>query len=193
MSGEGAANRMFIVTTKLSGKKLLCGAAAVAAILLGVRVATQFAGDVSALGTAVGSAVAASSDGKGSTRASSNEERVEYLSACGWDVDPDSCVVQDVVIPSDFNEVYQNYAEMQTQQGFHLEKYRGKRVKLTTYTVKNAPEGMELEANLLIFRNKVIAGDITSLGDGGTAYGLVGSGIGQQEESADNSGGEGEN
>ena len=95
-------------------------------------------------------------------------------------------MVQDVIIPSDFNEVYQNYAEMQTQQGFHLEKYRGKRVKLTTYTVNNAPDEMQLEANLLIFRNKVIAGDITSLSDGGTAYGLIGSGIGTQEGSAAN-------
>lgn len=177
---------MFIVTTKLSGKKLLCGAAVVAAIVLGVRVVTQFAGDVSALGSAVGSAVAASTSGTASTKVSSNDERVEYLSACGWDVDPDSCVVQDVVIPSDFNEVYENYVEMQTQQGFHLEKYRGKRVKLTTYTVQNAPDGMQLEANLLIFRNKVIAGDITSLSDGGTAYGLIGSGIGAQEGSAAN-------
>ena len=65
-----------------------------------------------------------------------------------------------------------------------MEKYRGKRVKLTTYTVKNAPEGMQLEANLLIFRNKVIAGDITSLSDGGTAYGLTGSGIKNEKDNA---------
>ena len=94
---------MFIVTTKLSGKKLLCGAAAVAAILLGVRVATQFAGDVAALGTTMENAVLASADNQTSTKVGSNEERVAYLSACGWEVDPDTCVVQEVVIPSDFN------------------------------------------------------------------------------------------
>lgn len=165
---------MFIVTTKLSGRKLLCGAAAVAAIVLGVHVTTQFAGDVSALGTVMGSVVEQNTtEGELSTKVTNNEERVAYLSACGWEVDPDSCVVQEVLIPSDFNDVYQNYAQMQSQQGFHLEKYRGKRVKLATYTVLNTQEGVELEANLLIFRNRIIAGDITSLSDGGTAYGLV--------------------
>ena len=77
------------------------------------------------------------------------------------------------MIPSDFDEVYQRYVQMQARQGFDLEKYRGKRVKLATYTVQNVQDGVELEANLLIRKNRVIAGDITSLTEGGTAYGLM--------------------
>ncbi|MCI6832100.1 MAG: DUF4830 domain-containing protein [Clostridiales bacterium] len=166
---------MFIVTAKLSGRKLLCGAAALAAVLLGVHVAAQMAGEVSALGTAAGSAMGAIADSTAevSTKVTNNEERVAYLAACGWTVDPDSCVMQEVVIPSDFDEVYQRYVQMQARQGFDLEKYRGKRVKLATYTVQNVQDGVELEANLLIRKNRVIAGDITSLTEGGTAYGLM--------------------
>lgn len=161
---------MFIVTAKLSGRKLLCGAAALAAVLLGVNVAAQMAGDVTALSAVTGSAAEQT---EVSTKVTNNEERVNYLAACGWTVDPDSCTVQDVIVPSDFDETYQNYAQMQAQQGFDLEKYRGKQVKLATYTVENTQDGVELEANLLIYRNRVIAGDITALSDGGTAYGLM--------------------
>ncbi len=166
---------MFIVTTKLSGRKLLCGAAVLAALVLGLRVMASFSHDVAALGTAVADAVqtGVNDDEQVSDKVTTNEERVEYLAACGWQVDADSCVMQDVMIPSDFNETYQAYAEMQEKQGFHIEKYRGKRVKLATYTVENAKEGTKLEANLLIRKNRIIAGDITSLSDGGVAYGLM--------------------
>lgn len=179
---------MFIVTAKLSGRKLLCGAAALAAVLLGVHVAAQMAGDVSALSAIAGSAVGevATETTDVSTKVTSNEERVAYLAACGWTVDPDSCVMQEVIIPSDFDDVYQSYVQMQARQGFDLEKYRGKRVKLATYTVQNVQDGVELEANLLIRRNRVIAGDITSLSEGGTAYGLMDNTVGAAQGSAEN-------
>ena len=170
---------MFIVTTKLSARKLLCGAAALAAVLLGIHVTTNLAGDVSALETlAAGSAAEESAEGATTQsgqgdKLDSSDERVSYLSQCGWEVDPDSCVVQEVMIPSDFDDTYQRYVQLQSQQGFDLEKYRGKRVKLVTYTVSNPPDGTELEANLLLSKNRVIAGDITNLADGGTAYGLM--------------------
>ena len=178
---------MFIVTAKLSGRKLLCGAAALAAVLLGVHVAAHMAGDVSALSAVAGSAVGESTDTTEgvSTKVTNNEERVAYLAACGWTVDPDSCVMQEVVIPSDFDEVYENYVQLQARQGFDLERYRGKRDKLATYTVQNTQDGVDLEANLLIRRNRVIAGDITSLSEGGATYGLMDETVGAAGGSAE--------
>lgn len=164
---------MFIVTTKISGKRLLCGAAVLAAVLLGLHVTAQFSEEVTAMGAAIGSAIQSDEQSEPSDRVTTNEERVNYLAACGWIVDANSCVMQEVIIPSSFDETYQAYADLQAQQGFDLEKYRGKRVKLTTYTVENSSDGVQLEANLLIRKNRVIAGDITSLSDGGTAYGLM--------------------
>jgi hypothetical protein len=178
---------MFIVTTKLSGRKLLCGAVILAAVLLGVHVTMQMMDDVSALNAMAGSAAGDSTaeTAQVSTKVTNNEERVAYLAACGWTVDPDSCVVQEVIIPSDFDEVYESYVQMQARQGFDLEKYRGKRVTLATYTVQNVQDGVELEANLLIRKNRVIAGDITSLSEGGTAYGLMDTAAGAVQGSAE--------
>ena len=166
---------MFIVTTKLSARKLLCGAAALAAGLLGMHVTTDLAGEVSALeALAAGSAAEDSTAQTGkSEKLDGKDDWVNYLSQCGWEADPDSCIVQEVMIPSDFDDTYQRYVQLQSQQGFDLEKYRGKRVKLVTYTVLDPPDGTELEANLLLSKNRVIAGDITNLADGGTAYGLM--------------------
>lgn len=179
---------MFIVTTKFSGRKLLCVAVALAAVALGVHVAGQMAGDVAALSVLGGSEAEQTSQQENvSTKVLDNEDRVNYLAACGWIADADSGTMQEVIIPSDFDETYQQYAQMQEQQGFHLEKYRGKKVKLATYPVVNTQEGVELEANLLIYRHRVIAGDITSLSEGGTAYGLMDTRLRQSEGSAEQS------
>lgn len=168
---------MFIITAKLSKKKLVLGAAALAAVLLAVGAAAGLAGDVAALsaqGDAAAGSAAEESEQAVSTLALTNDERIAYLEACGWEVDASSCEVQEVVIPSDFDETYQNYADLQARQGFDLEKYKGKRVKCVSYTVTNYPNGEEVVAELLIYRGHVIAGDISSMKtDGGFTRGLM--------------------
>lgn len=168
---------MFIITAKLSKQKLVLGAAALAAVLLAVGAAAGLADDVATLGaqteTVSGSAEEQTEDVV-STLALTNDERIAYLEACGWQVDADSCVIQEVIIPSDFDETYQTYADLQSRQGFDLEKYKGKRVKQVTYAVTNYPEGEEVVAELLVYRGHVIAGDISSMKtDGGFTRGLM--------------------
>ncbi len=170
---------MFIITAKLSKRKLALGAAAVAAVLLAVGAAAHLTGDVTALGgiqtdTDLGSAEQAETEETVSTLALTNDARVAYLEACGWEVDETSCTIQEVIIPSDFDETYQNYADLQAKQGFDLEKYKGKRVKQVTYEVTNYPDGEEVVAELLLYRGNVIAGDISSMKtDGGFTRGLM--------------------
>lgn len=166
---------MFIITAKLSKQKLVLGAAALAAVLLAVGAAAGLAGDVAALGaqTDTGSAEQQAEETV-STLALTNDERVAYLEACGWEVDSASCVIREVIIPSDFDETYQNYADLQARQGFELEKYKGKRVKQVTYAVTNYPDGEDVVAELLVYRGHVIAGDISSMKtDGGFTRGLM--------------------
>ena len=170
---------MFIITAKLSKRKLAMGAAALAAILLAIGAAAGLAGDVAAMGreapAAAGSAEAAETvQAAASTRARTNEDRVAYLKACGWEVDPDSCEMREVIIPEDFDETYQNYVDLQARQGFDLARLRGKRVKQAIYTVTNYPGGEEVIAELLIYRGNVAAGDICSMKtDGGFTRGLM--------------------
>ncbi|MDO4173181.1 MAG: DUF4830 domain-containing protein [Eubacteriales bacterium] len=169
---------MFIFTAKLNKRKALLGIAAAAALALTAGVAVRLAGDVAAMEPWNGSEQAAGSAEQAeetvSTMALTNEERIAYLEACGWEVDENSCVIQEVIIPSDFDETYQSYADLQARQGFDLERLKGKRVKQITYTVTNYPEEGDIIAELLVYRGNIVAGDICSMQtDGGFTRGLM--------------------
>lgn len=168
---------MFIITAKLSRRKLALGAAALAAILLAAGAAAGLADDIAALSAQSGVHAAGSAgetEEAVSTTALTDSERVAYLEACGWEVDVNSCEIREVVIPSDFDETYQSYADLQARQGFELEKYKGKRVRQITYNVTNYPDDGEVVAELLVYRGNIIAGDIFSMKtDGGFTRGLM--------------------
>lgn len=92
----------------------------------------------------------------------SNSERVEFLNRQGWIVKPDPVSKEKVTIPAEFNELYKKYAELQTAQGFDLDKYKGKEATLYSYTVLNYPEHSEnVTANLLVSDDRLIAAEIT--------------------------------
>ena len=105
---------------------------------------------------------------------SSNEDRISYLSAYGWDVSPEPVAVQELLIPSEMDESYQEYLTLQTQQGFDLEQYAGKRVKRYTYEVYNYPSGEAgVQANLLQYRRTIVGGEILSPRLDGFLHGLA--------------------
>lgn len=168
---------MFIITAKVSGKKLAIGAAILAAVLLAVGVGAGLAENLAAFHpqdertAADGSAEQTTA--QASTSAWTAQQRIAYLEACGWEVDASTGAVKEVIIPSDFDETYQSYADLQAKQGFELEKYRGKRVKQIIYEITNDGEE-ELMAELLVYRGKIIAGDVFSMKtDGGFTRGLM--------------------
>lgn len=99
-------------------------------------------------------------------KASDSDERIAYLSQFGWCVEEEPCEVKEVIIPAEFDEVYDNYNKIQLEQGFDLTKYCSKRVKKWTYIVTNYPgyEDSEcIRATLLIYDGNVIGGDICSV------------------------------
>lgn len=139
---------MFIFTAKINRRKIavvlaaavICGAAAVA--VLGTRRA----------------AAAAVVSPKGVKTA---EDRAAYLRSWGWEV-PDSAVsVEELELPEKLGEEYTEYLALQTDQGFDLSKYTGKRVRRYTYDVLNYPTGETgVVAHLLIYKNTVIGGEV---------------------------------
>ena len=60
---------------------------------------------------------------------STASDRIAFLQSFGWDVKEDPVSVADVVIPSVFGDVYENYNSIQIAQGFDLMKYAGRTVK----------------------------------------------------------------
>lgn len=97
----------------------------------------------------------------------SEEDRFEFISAFGISVSGDPIEVVETRIPKEFDAVYNEYNSIQMAQGLDLKKYRGKKVKRYTYEVKNYPkdsQGMPSEVflSLVIYKNRVIAGDLSS-------------------------------
>ncbi len=86
-----------------------------------------------------------------------------FLAQFGWQTDGSHCESAEVTIPDCFDKIFAGYNEIQRAQGLDLSKYKNKRITRYTFEVKNY-EGYEgkVYANVLVYRNKVIGGDICS-------------------------------
>ncbi|MCC8073455.1 MAG: DUF4830 domain-containing protein [Clostridiales bacterium] len=103
-----------------------------------------------------------------SISASTNEERVDYLSGFGWEVE-EEFETKELTIPQRWNDVYIDYNEVQENQGFDLTDYKGRNVTLYTYTITNYKDINEgIVADMLVCDGILIGGDIcnTSADDG---------------------------
>lgn len=103
----------------------------------------------------------------------SGEDVVNFLSQFGWTVEGSPVETKTVTIPSEFDKVFATYNEMQKEQGLNLSKYKGKDVTRYTFSVTNY-EGYEGQvlANVLVYRNRVIGGDICSADLSGFVHGF---------------------
>ena len=64
-----------------------------------------------------------------SIQAGENEQRIDFLKQFGWEVEQEPVSIEEIVIPQQFNQVYERYNELQKTQGMDLTKYAGKTVK----------------------------------------------------------------
>ncbi len=103
----------------------------------------------------------------------SDTARADFLADYGWEVSAIPVEVTDVVIPSQFNKVYEQYNDLQRSQGFDLNEVRGKTVKRYTYAILNYPEQVEgVRANLLVYKHKVVGGDVCTVALDGFMHGF---------------------
>lgn len=97
----------------------------------------------------------------------------DFLKEYGWEVSPTPTQIQEVTIPGEFNRVYQVYNDLQLSQGFDLTPFRGKAVKRYTYEVYNYPDlPTGVVANLLIYKETIIGGDICTVALNGFMHGF---------------------
>lgn len=154
---------MFIVTARVPRRKLLAGAMTVFFCCLVLATALIVTLGDRAVTTAAEN-----------TSARSNEDRVAYLSELGWQVTEQPAMVEELMIPETFDESYDEYLALQSQQGFDLTKYTGKRVKRYIYDITNYPDnGVGMQAALLVYKNKVIGGQLQAV-DGSLILPLAG-------------------
>ncbi len=92
-----------------------------------------------------------------------NDDRVKFLEQFGWTVESDPVEEVTVKIPKTFDKVLSSYNNIQLHQGLDLSKYSGKEVTRYTYKVTNYPDySGEVIANIIIYKSRVIGGDVCS-------------------------------
>ncbi len=106
-----------------------------------------------------------------------NEDRVNFLARLGWQVEEKALEEVAITIPDEFDAVFIEYNNLQKELGLDLSRYKRKDVVRYTYRVTNYPDydGM-VYASLLIYKNKVIGGDICSADVNGFVTSLKGDG-----------------
>ncbi len=154
---------MFVCTVKASSIKFFTAILFSAAVLVGI-VALLPVIDPS------GETAVAALDYKG---VDTVEEQLEFLRELGHTPDPNPVYAGEVVIPEVFDSVYETYNQLQKSQGLNLEKYKGKTVQRYTYALSDTSDGADGEvgetryATLLIYKDRIIGGDVTTTGPNG--------------------------
>ena len=96
--------------------------------------------------------------------AANNEDRLRFLSSNSISCQNEPCEIVDVIIPTEFNSIYQKYEALQKACGFSLENYKGECVKKYSYKILNRKNAV---AELLVFENKIIGASVLDLAQGG--------------------------
>ena len=146
-----------MMTAKVNIKKVLIALIAVVALIIAL---VSLTGGEKEEPTAV-------------TTMSDNDSRVEFLQSLGWQVTTSPKEASQVKIPTEQSPVYSRYNDLQKSQGYDLTQYAGKTVMRYVYEVSNFPGAEQpVYATLLVYKNKIIGGDITNSAQQGAVQGL---------------------
>lgn len=143
---------MVMVTAKLSKQKLLLIAALLVAVVVVLCLCLHGSGNSSETPDTAQEPVAVD--------VKTNEGRVAFLASFGWEVAEEPVQTQEVRVPTEPNEVFQRYNELQISQGYDLTQYSGKTLRRYVYTVTNYPaaDGGPYYATVLVYKNEVAGG-----------------------------------
>ena len=96
-------------------------------------------------------------------RIKTKDDVISFLGQFGWSVEAEPLEETKIRIPEEFDKVMKSYNELQRGQGLDLSKYRGKEVTRYTFAVTNYPDYKgTVMANVILYRNRVIGGDLCS-------------------------------
>lgn len=151
---------MFVVTLKSNKIKR---AVIILCVALLIVLLTVFGINVLCSGVSKASAVSGKAD------------IVKFISNFGWVTDSEPLEVKKVVIPEEFDDVYENYNKIQLQQGYDLSKYCGREVERYTFKVTNYPNYENddtIRVNVLVYDGNIVGGDVCSVRLDGFMHGF---------------------
>lgn len=141
---------MFICTLKFDRKKAVFVIAMAALVLIGI---------ILLVGAFTGGA---KTEAKAALSARNEKGRAAYLADCGWTVETPALSEDTVLIPKQFSPIFEEYNELQKQQGFDLSEYCGMEVTMYTYRVVDSGREGDVLAVLYVLNGAVIGGDVHS-------------------------------
>jgi len=165
---------MFIVSAKINRKTRVIAALCLLALIVGIILSVTLpSGGDNAAPTSTGTAAGERIPKSAYKGIKTDADRRAFLAQLGWETAEDASTIEEVVIPEEFDAVYNSYNQLQAEQNLDLSKYKGKTVKRYTYQITNY-EGADstVYANLLIYKNRIIGGDICSSEYGGFMHGF---------------------
>ena len=102
-----------------------------------------------------------------------NEDRLEFINQF-VELSGEPIEVEKFTVPENFDRIIAGYNEIQKSQGLNLNKYKNKRVTRYTYRIDGYEDySGEVNVNLFIYRNTVVACDVSSLDPGGFVLPLI--------------------
>lgn len=105
-----------------------------------------------------------------------NAQRVEYIRSFGWETSNVPSDIEEIRIPAQFDEAYEQYNALQKEQGFDLSKHRAKTARRYTYKITNyqgADPAVPINVNLIVADGEIIAADISSAAANGFVAALA--------------------
>ncbi len=94
--------------------------------------------------------------------AETSDQQLTFLRSLGYEALAPAIEVKEVLIPDEFDDVFNAYNELQKQAGYDLSGYHGKRVKCWTYQITDMAEDGNVQAHLYVYDGRLIGGDISS-------------------------------
>ena len=157
---------MFIYSMRASSVKFFSVIVLTLAVLVGLVV----------FGKGGGEAVYASSADVDFSGIKTDEDRVRFISQFGIKVSEEPTETEEFRVPENFDRIIAGYNEIQKKQGLNIEKYKNKKVTRYTYEIEDYEyEGKKVEAvvNLVIYKNTVVACDVSSASPDGFVLPLI--------------------
>jgi hypothetical protein len=127
-----------------------------------------------AFGGISGNAVSAMTNTVNFEGRKTNDDRVAFIKEFGVDVKEAPIETVDFTLPENFDRIIAGYNEIQKMQGLDLSKYKNKKVTRYTYLAENY-DGYDgdVYVNLILYKNTVIACDISSADPSGFISPLI--------------------
>lgn len=144
---------MFVLKIKIRKKLVISISAAVIAVIIMLIIV------FSSGNTAPSDSATCDEVGRYSLVAQTVGGECGFIKQFGYDVIADSRECESVIIPSVFNQTYEEYNELQKKIGLDLEAYRGREAQKITYELDNSDKKY---AVILTLKGRVIGAHLTN-------------------------------